>query len=83
MKNDTESSDLFLEKFARLMRLTLYNSLEDSVSIKDEIEALSLYMDMEKLRSNNKFDYSFIIDEKLDVNYYRIPSKVDILNPQI
>ena len=41
------------------MRLTLNNTLEESVKIKDELEMLKLYLDLEQLRTRNKFQYSF------------------------
>ena len=74
LQNDIETSDKYLGKFSKLMRLTLYNSLQNAVPIEDEIEALSLYLDLEKLRSREKFNYSIKIDEALDTKYHRIPS---------
>ena len=55
------------------MRLILQNSRSNYISLKDELEALELYMQMESLRFKNKFSYSIDIDEKVDANSIVIP----------
>jgi sensor histidine kinase YesM len=73
-QNDKESSTNYLAKFASLMRKTLYNSREDFVSVKEEIEAISLYLELEKMRFQNKFEFEIHIDEEIDKNNYKIPT---------
>jgi tetratricopeptide (TPR) repeat protein len=61
-KNETEAASNYLTKFSRLIRMALNNSKKPFVIIEDEIEMLSLYLDLEKLRFKDSFDYkiSFI-----------------------
>ena len=73
-KNDIKTSDLFLEKFAKLMRLTLYNSINETIAIKDEIETLKLYLELEQFRSNNKFSFKIEVENEEIINYHKIPS---------
>ena len=63
----------YLSKFSKLMRGTLENTQKQKIPIKDEIETLQLYMDLEKLRLNGKFNYQITIDEELDVQFEEIP----------
>jgi len=72
-KNDSKDAVRYLSKFSKLMRATLENTKKQRIPIKDEIESLQLYMDLEKLRMNNKFDYSIDIDESLDAQFEEIP----------
>jgi sensor histidine kinase YesM len=72
-KNNSREAVNYLSKFSKLMRGTLENTQKQKIPIKDEIETLELYMDLEKLRLNNKFDYQIIIDKKIDVQFEEIP----------
>ena len=72
-KSDSREAVSYLSKFSKLMRGTLENTQKQKIPIKDEIETLELYMDLEKLRLNNKFDYQIITDEELDVQFEEIP----------
>ena len=56
--NNTDEALRYLSKFAKLMRVVLDNSKRKEISINDEIRALELYLDLEKLRFKGKFDYS-------------------------
>ena len=62
-----------MNNFARLMRLILQHSRSNYISLKDELEALELYMQMESLRFKDKFSYSITVDEKLDSDSIVIP----------
>lgn len=73
IKNDTKKASEYLNKFARLIRLILQNSQSNYVNLKDEIEALDLYMNMESLRFRDKFDYEIKIGDELDVESIDVP----------
>ena len=73
IKNETKKASEYLNKFARLIRLILQNSRSNYVNLKDEIEALDLYMNMESLRFRNKFDYEIKVGEELDVDSIDVP----------
>ncbi|NQX96544.1 MAG: histidine kinase [Flavobacteriales bacterium] len=72
-KNDSKDAVYYLSKFSKLMRATLENTKKQRIPIKDEIESLQLYMDLEKLRLNNKFDYHIIINDEIDTLFEEIP----------
>jgi len=66
IRNESKKASEYLNNFARLMRLILQNSRSNYISLKDELEALDLYLQMESLRFKNKFSYSINVDENID-----------------
>ena len=54
------------------MRLILDNSRQSFISIGNEIETLELYLELEKLRFNNRFNYSININN-IDSEFTLIP----------
>lgn len=76
LKQDRDQAIRYLSKFSKLMRLILTNSSSHFVLVKDEIKALELYLDLEKLRFENKFEHQIIIDPKIDQDFYEIPPMI-------
>jgi len=73
LKNKTEEASDYLTKFSRLIRMVLNNSKHSYISMEDELETLRLYLEMERLRFKNSFDYSFIYNNSVDANKIFIP----------
>jgi ligand-binding sensor domain-containing protein/two-component sensor histidine kinase len=63
----------YLNKFARLVRIILNNSERPTVTVGDDLEALRLYLELEQMRFEEKFDYEIIIDPTVDVDYDIMP----------
>ncbi|WP_186462387.1 sensor histidine kinase [Pedobacter suwonensis] len=59
-----KEANIYLEKFALLMRRVLNNSEKSFVSLSDELEAIKLYCELEQLR----FNFKFAIDVTPEVN---------------
>jgi hypothetical protein len=73
LKNKAEEASKYLTKFSRLIRMVLNNSKEALISLEDELETLRLYLDMEKLRFKNSFDYGFNFKNAVEVENILIP----------
>lgn len=73
IRNETKKASEYLNGFARLIRLILQNSRSNYVNLKDELEALELYLQMESMRFNGKFRYRFSVSDQLDVAAIDIP----------
>jgi len=56
------------------MRQTLDNSAKSRISIFRELEALQLYMDLQMLRFEKRFDYAIQVDPEIDVHNSEIPT---------
>ncbi len=63
----------YLNKFAKLMRVILNNSDKPTVAIEDDLEALKLYLELEQMRFEDKFDYKIEIDGNVDLDYDIMP----------
>ena len=64
-ENDTVNSSKFLVNFSRLMRLILENSPKGHIPIATEIEILQKYLEMQKLRFQDRFDFDIHADDLL------------------
>lgn len=73
MNEHPELAENYLAKFGKLMREVLENSEKDYIALEEEFSMLKKYMDLEKLRVTNGFDYEFIIDETTDAESIQIP----------
>jgi ligand-binding sensor domain-containing protein/sensor histidine kinase YesM len=76
ISNDTDKAIHYLAKFSQLMRFILSHSQQSFVPINDEIKAMSIYLDIEQLRFDNKFSYSFSIDPAIDTEFVEIPPMI-------
>jgi two-component system, LytTR family, sensor kinase len=69
--NDSQGANLYLYKFAQLMRFTLSNNEKELVSLDYEIDSLKTYLDLERLRYG--FTYKIEIENNLDTSEIEIP----------
>jgi LytS/YehU family sensor histidine kinase len=72
-KNETATAADFTTKFAKLMRMVLENSEQSEIPLADDLKALELYMDLERFRLKNKFDYQIKSDKTIDMDNTLIP----------
>jgi Histidine kinase len=72
-QNDKKSSNIYLSKFAHLLRLVIDNSEKHFVSLNDEIQALELYLELEKLRFKEKISYIININNLNNIRSIGIP----------
>lgn len=75
LTRDSISANNYLSKFANLIRLFLDSSRSKYITLSDEIKLLSLYVEMEKLRFDNKFDYYFSISPEVN-QFVDIPTMI-------
>ncbi len=59
LQNDRLVASEYLGKFSKLIRNILDNSKSEKISLRDEIETMQLYTDLEKIRTNSSFDVVF------------------------
>jgi two-component system, LytTR family, sensor kinase len=73
-QHDKLATNNYLTKFSSLMRKVLENSQHTSVPLRDELDALKLYLELEMIRFKDKFDYQINIDEEIDTIMYKVPT---------
>lgn len=76
VKSDNATASLYLTRFSKLIRLILDNSNSKNVLLSNELEALKLYIEMEGVRFDNKFDYRIILDENVSPDSIEVPSLI-------
>lgn len=73
LKNESETASDYLTRFSRLIRLVLSNSKRPLVFLEDELEMLRLYIEMERLRFKNSFDFNISFKNEIDTSAIPIP----------
>lgn len=75
-ENDTENSTKFLVNFSRLMRLILENSPKEFIPIRTEIEILTKYLETQKLRFEDRFQFYIEAEESLLDDFAILPPMI-------
>ncbi len=69
-----KQANIYLEKFSFLMRKVLNNSGKTFVPLSDELEAVALYCELEKLRFD--FDFSIQVSGEINAELIEIPGMI-------
>lgn len=75
LTRDSIAANNYLSKFANLIRLFLDSSRSKYITLSDEIKLLSLYVEMEKLRFDNKFEFHLDISPEVN-QFIDIPTMI-------
>jgi len=73
IERDEDLANDYISDFGKLLRIIMDNSGKNTVSIKDEIDTLKLYLDIEMIRLDGKINYHFDLDPNLDLINNFIP----------
>jgi tetratricopeptide (TPR) repeat protein len=73
-QHDKLATNNYLTKFSSLMRKVLENSQHTSIPLRDELDALNLYLELEMIRFKDKFDFTIKVDEDIDTIQFKVPT---------
>lgn len=73
-KNDRLNAINYLSMFSKLVRSILTHSVNNKISLSEEIELLKHYVQLEMLRFENKFDFSIEVAPEVDPDAIIMPS---------
>jgi len=73
-RQDKIAANKYLSSFAKLVRKNLDSSLVNEIYLDDEIERIDLYLKLEEMRFQNKFDYKINVDISIEPQTIKIPS---------
>ena len=76
LEGDIDEANEYIADFSTLMRNILENSNKSSISLHKELETLRLYLELEKLRSRNRIEYSISVDPEIDPLRTNVPPLV-------
>ncbi len=74
--NTPDIASKFLVNFSRLIRLILENSHKEFIPLEVEDEILSKYLNTQKLRFENRFNFKIKIEEELRLKRVMIPPMI-------
>ncbi|HYC40447.1 MAG TPA: histidine kinase [Chitinophagaceae bacterium] len=80
-EKDYAQADKYLDKFSELLRSTMDNAEASIIPLQDELKYLDTYLQLEKLRFGNKFDYTCTISEDIDRRNTFVPAM--LLQPYV
>ncbi|MBA7578447.1 hypothetical protein ES708_20309 [subsurface metagenome] len=73
LKNKSLEAGSYLSRFAKLMRSILDNSSKEFITLEDEIETLENYLNLQKIRLQNKLEYSIHVDKSMAAEVIMLP----------
>jgi tetratricopeptide (TPR) repeat protein len=76
MNKDVEGVNKYLGAFAHLIRQTLNNSGRQFVTLDEEVKYLDTYLSLEKMKSNNGFNYTIDVSGAIDRSATFIPGMI-------
>jgi two-component sensor histidine kinase len=76
LADENENAYLYLAKFSKLVRKLLESTTTENIDLKDEIDLLERYIEIEALRFENSFSYQIVVDEQLSSHSYQIPHMI-------
>nr|WP_294860873.1 histidine kinase [uncultured Fluviicola sp.] len=59
--NENELAERYLTKLSQLIRMTLTNSRESEITVQQEIDVLAKYLELEKMRFKDRFEFEIDI----------------------
>jgi LytS/YehU family sensor histidine kinase len=66
----------YLSRFSKLIRSILHSSVEEYISLDDEKTTIENYLELQKIRFPDKFDFTVEMDEMLDAGNISIPCMI-------
>ncbi len=76
IQNKPIISATYLSKFAQLIRQNFEYVQKKQISLKEELEMIQNYIDAQKFRYKDKFDYEINVDEQLSKEQVFIPPMI-------
>lgn len=71
--NSTTQAKEYLSKFASVMRAVLVNSKKEKIPLQTELEMLTAYLELERLRFGDRLQFEISIDQNIDPDYEQVP----------
>jgi ligand-binding sensor domain-containing protein len=76
IRADIRNANSYLHKFSTLIRKILQHSTDSLISLREEIKILELYLELEKMRLNDRMDYRLITPDDLNQGDIFIPTMI-------
>jgi LytS/YehU family sensor histidine kinase len=74
LANEEMVATKYLSKFSKLLRAILVHSDKEYVTLKEELEILHLYIELESIRFKDSFNYTIDCDDNIDTEEIKLPT---------
>ena len=74
LANEEMVATKYLSRFSKLLRMILIHSDKETISLKEELDILNLYVELESVRFKEAFTYEINCDEDIDADEVKIPT---------
>ncbi|HZV70746.1 MAG TPA: histidine kinase [Saprospiraceae bacterium] len=74
LANEEMVATKYLSRFSKLLRSILIHSDKETISLKEELDILKLYVELESVRFKEAFTYVIDCDEEIDTDEVKIPT---------
>ena len=73
LEENPDKASKYLSRFSKLVRNILDSSTEEYVTLQEEIQTIENYLELQKIRFQDKFDYTIEVDEAIHPENIVIP----------
>jgi len=73
LQQDGIKASIYLSRFSDLVRNILHNSQQEFIKLEEEISTIENYLELQKIRFPDKFDYTIEIDQQVNPESLLIP----------
>ena len=75
-QNRNKEASYYIIQFSRLCRIILNNSRSESIPLGEELDMLKYFMNLEKLRMDDRLQYQFELDKTLNKDQIAVPPMI-------
>ena len=76
INNEKQNAVHYLNKFSKLVRKILEASSVREIALEDELETVTLYLNIENIRFNNEIDFTIDVAPEINPSLVKIPSLI-------
>jgi hypothetical protein len=73
LNNQNDEANTYLLKFSKLMRKILEGNISESITLNDEVDILTRYLELEQLRFQTNFTYTITTEDPITSAHIRLP----------
>ncbi|MCB0488199.1 MAG: histidine kinase [Cyclobacteriaceae bacterium] len=75
-QKDAKQAGDYLVRFSQLIRHVLEHSTNRTICLRDDLEALRSYIELEQLRMDHAFDYAIHVDQSVNPDDVEVPPMI-------
>ncbi len=74
LEHDTNKAAKYLSSFSKFIRQVLNSSMHEYHSLKQELDMIELYINIEKVRLGSDFEFTILAEDNIPLNEIKMPA---------